>query len=147
MTFANTIGGDGSIQKHVYGIENTDSKEHSVSPNNTTMCAQWRRRGKTMKVFAKFEKEIAPDLIQLAIRDPLNDIIYDLDYDIQIEILTIAEICVSEGLDPVKVQDYQNARALAEGYLSECLDDLFYNSSTVENYMRDSIDVIQNKQS
>ena len=100
-----------------------------------------------MKVFAKFEKEIAPDLIQLAIKDPLNDIIYDLDYDIQIEILTIAEICVSEGLDPVKVQDYQNARALAEGYLSECLDDLFYNSSTVENYMQDSIDAIQNKQS
>ena len=43
-----------------------------------------------MKVFAKLEKEIAPDLIQLAIKDPLNDIIYDLDYDIQIEILTIA---------------------------------------------------------
>ena len=78
-----------------------------------------------MKVFAKFEKEIAPDLIQLAIKDPLNDIIYDLDYDIQIEVLTIAEICVSKGLDPVKVQDYQNARTLAEGYLSECLDDLF----------------------
>ena len=40
MIFANTIGGDGSIQKHVYGIENTDSKEHSVSPNNMIMCAQ-----------------------------------------------------------------------------------------------------------
>ena len=147
MIFANTIGGDGSIQKHVYGIENTDSNEQFGSPNNMIMCAQWRGKGKTMKVFAKFEKEIAPDLIQLAIKDPLNDIIYDLDYDIQIEVLTIAEICVSKGLDPVNIQDYQNARALAEGYLSECLDDLFYNSSTVENYMRDSIDVIQNKQS
>ena len=48
MIFANTIGGDRSIQTHVYGIENTDSKEHSVSPNNTTMCAQ---KGKDYESF------------------------------------------------------------------------------------------------
>lgn len=98
-----------------------------------------------MKMFICFTKNVAPEIINLAITDPENKYFRGLDWDEQLEIMTLAEVCLSEKLNPYINADYRTACTSAESIISSSLESLFYED-IVENYIQDSIRILKGEE-
>ena len=91
-----------------------------------------------MRVYVKFGDCPSPELILHAMKNQESEEICDLNFDQQLELFRISDICIKRKLNPFIEDERQIAYEHAEASLSEDLDDWIFHSDAATDYLYDA---------